>query len=228
MTKHVLITGGSDGIGKLAAEKLLKAGYKVTILSHNADKTQAAAEEIGCQFVVADVSQGEMAAKAVQEAEMQNGPIDILINNAGVWLSQTIDQVKPEDIKRVMEVNTLGTMYYSQAVSAGMKQRGKGRIINVNSQAGIYARPKRTVYHASKWAITGFTKALQEELREFGIAVTGFYPGAMNTQLFAKGQDMKDRSEALDPSVAADALLYLCNLSDDVEVPEFGLKSLSY
>jgi NADP-dependent 3-hydroxy acid dehydrogenase YdfG len=228
MTKHVLITGGSDGIGKLTAKELFEAGYKVTILSHGADKTKEAAQEIGCQFVVADVSEGENAAKAIQDAENQNGPVDILINNAGLWLSRPIDEVTPAEMKRVIEVNTLGTMYYAQAVSAGMKQRGQGRIINVNSQAGIYAHPKRSVYHASKWAITGFTKALQEELREFGIAVTGFYPGAMNTQLFAKAQDMKDRSEALDPKAAADALLYLCNLPNDIEVPEFGLKSLSY
>jgi short-subunit dehydrogenase len=228
MTKHVLITGGSDGIGKLTAKKLLEAGYKVTILSHDIDKTKAAAKEIGCQFVVADVAVGEAAARAIEEAEGQNGPVDILINNAGIWLSRPIDEVAPDEMKRVIEVNTLGTMYYTQAVSVGMKQRGNGRIINVNSQAGIYAHPKRSVYHASKWAITGFTKALQEELREFGVAVTGFYPGAMNTQLFAKAQDMKDRSEALDPHAAADALLYLCNLSNDIEIPEFGLKSLNY
>lgn len=228
MTKHVLITGGSDGIGKLTAKKLLEAGFKVTILSHDADKTKAAADELGTQFVVADVSVGESAARAIQEAEAQNGPIDILINNAGIWLSRPIDEVTPDEMRQVIEVNTLGTMYYTQAVSVGMKQRGHGRIININSQAGIYAHPKRSVYHASKWAITGFTKALQEELREFGVGVTGFYPGAMNTQLFAKAHDMKDRSEALDPHAAADALLYLCNLPNDVEVPEFGLKRLTY
>lgn len=228
MTKHVLITGGSDGIGKLTAEKLLEAGYKVTILSHNAEKTEAAAKALGCQFVVADVTDGTATESAIQSAEDQNGPVDVLINNAGVWLSRPIDEVTPDEMKHVIEVNTLGTMYYTQAVSVGMKQRGRGRIINVNSQAGIYTHAKRSVYHASKWAITGFTKALQEELREFGIAVTGFYPGAMNTQLFAKAKDMKDRSEALDPHAAADALLYLCNLPDDIEIPEFGLKSLKY
>ena len=169
MTKHVLITGGSDGIGKLTAKKLVEAGYNVTILSHDTDKTKATANEIRCAFVVADVSIGEEAAGAVKLAEEQNGPIDILINNAGIWLSRPISEATPEEMKRVIDVNTLGTMYYTQAVAVGMKKRGQGRIINVNSQAGIYAHPNRSVYHASKWAITGFTKALQEELREFGI-----------------------------------------------------------
>jgi NADP-dependent 3-hydroxy acid dehydrogenase YdfG len=228
MTKHVLITGGSDGIGKLTAKKLVEAGYSVTVLSHDGDKTKAAAKEIGCAYVVADVTTGDEAAAAITRAEEQNGVIDILINNAGIWLSRPIDEVTPEEMKQVIEVNTLGTMYYTQAVAVGMKKRGQGRIINVNSQAGIYAHPNRSVYHASKWAVAGFTKALQEELRGFGIAVTGFYPGAMNTQLFAKAHDMKDRSEALDPHAAADALLYLCNLPNDIEVPEFGLKSLNY
>lgn len=226
--KHVLITGGSDGLGKLTAEKLMKAGHKVTILSHNADKTKAAAEEIGCEFVVADVRDGEHAAAAVKEAEAQNGPVDILINNAGVWLSGPLEEASPADIHKVIEVNTLGTMYYTHAVVPGMKARGAGKIITVNSQAGIYAKAQRAVYHASKWAVTGFTKALQEELRGDGIVVVGFYPGAMHTQLFAKAHDMKDRSHALDPAVAADSLAYLCNLPDDVEVPEFGIKSVRY
>lgn len=228
MTKHVLITGGSDGIGKLTAKKLVEASYEVTILSHDANKTKAAAKEVGCSFIVADVSMGEEAAGVVKRVEEQSGPIDILINNAGIWLSRPIDEATPEEMKHVIGVNTLGTMYYTQAVAMGMKKRGQGRIINVNSQAGIYAHPNRSIYHASKWAITGFTKALQEELRDFGISVTGFYPGAMNTQLFAKAHDMKDRSEALDPHAAADVLLYLCNLPSDIEVPEFGLKSLNY
>lgn len=226
--KHVLITGGSDGLGKITAQKLLAAGHKVTILSHTPDKTKAAAEELGCMFVVADVTDGEAAAKAVAEAAAAGGPIDILINNAGVWFSRPLEETALADIKRVMEVNALGTMYYAQAVTSSMKQRGQGKIINVNSQAGLQTNPNRTIYHASKWAVTGFTKALEQELRPHGIVVIGFYPGAMNTQLFAKAQDMKDRSEALDPAAAADALVYLCEMPGNVEVSEFGIKSLRY
>jgi NADP-dependent 3-hydroxy acid dehydrogenase YdfG len=228
MTKHVLITGGSDGLGKITAEKLKAAGHNVTILSHSEEKTKAAAAELGCSYVVADVSDSEQVANAFAKAEGQNGSIDILINNAGVWLSGSLNQATPADIKRVIDVNTLGTIYCTQAVLRGMKQRKGGRIININSQAGIYAKAERTVYHASKWAVTGFTKALYQEVKPDGIAVVDFHPGAMATGLFSKANDMKDRSEALDPEIAAGALVYLCNLPDSVEVPEFGIESTSY
>lgn len=205
--KHVLITGGSDGIGKVTAGKLFEAGFAVTILGRDAAKTEAAATEIGCTFVVADVTDGNRAEETVREAETANGPVDILINNAGLWHAGALDETNVEDIQHTIDVNVLGVLYYTRAVVPGMKERKGGRIINVNSQAGIYAHPFRSVYHASKWAVTGFTKALQEELRSSRIAVTGFYPGAMNTGFFAKTGDTKDRSEALEPEAAAGAPL---------------------
>lgn len=226
--KHVLITGGTDGIGKATAQKLQEAGFKVTILGRNAEKTQACATDMNCMFVVADVANHEEAAAVVARAEEANGPIDILINNAGVWLSGPLEHANLQEVKRVIEVNVLGSIYYAHAVLPGMKTRKQGRIINVNSQAGLHASPLRTVYHASKWAVTGFTKALQQEVRGDGIAVTGFYPGAINTDFYTKADDHKDHSKSLDPLIAADALVYLCKTPDGVEIPEYGIKSLQY
>jgi short-subunit dehydrogenase len=226
--KHVLITGGTDGIGKRTAQKLQQAGYKVTILGRNAEKTQACAAELACMFVVADVSNHEEAAAVVARAEEANGPVDILINNAGLWMKGPLEAMELEDAKRVIEVNTLGTIYYAHAVLPGMKQRKQGRIINVNSQGGLHTRPLLTVYHASKWAITGFTRSLQQEVRADGITVTGFYPGTMATDFFAKSGDTKDRSASLNPDDAADALVYLCSLAAHIEVPEYGIQSVNY
>ncbi len=203
--KHILITGGSDGVGKLTAQKLHALGHAVTILGKDATKTLAVAEEVGCKSVVADVAD----AKTLQQAFEQVGEIDVLINNAAIWTESPIDTVSPGDIENTIAVNTLGTMYATRFVIPNMKQRKTGRIINVISQAGLYGRQNRAVYTASKWALTGFTKSLQEELKPFGIAVDGFYPGAMNTGFFAKAGSVKDRSSALDPAVAADALVYL-------------------
>ena len=226
--KHILITGGSDGLGKNTAKKLQDAGYKVTILSKDADKTKKAAEEIGCSYVVADVSDARQVGSAIAQAVEQGGEIDILINNAGIWISGLLEQYTSADIERSIAVNTLGVIYCTHAVVESMKKRGSGRIINVNSQAGLYAKAERSVYHASKWAVTGFTKSLQLELKPPGISVTGFYPGAMDTGLFAKVGDTKDRSNALDFSIAADSLVYVCGLPDHVDIPEIGIQSLKY
>ncbi|HET8669357.1 MAG TPA: SDR family oxidoreductase, partial [Candidatus Saccharimonadales bacterium] len=228
MKKHVLITGGTDGIGKVTARRLVEAGLTVTILGRDEAKTKKVAKEIEANYVVADVSDYDQVATAVEKAERASGPVDILINNAGVWLSQPLAETNPELIKRTIEINTLGTIYLVRAVAPSMQARKSGRIINVVSQAGFRFSPDRTVYHASKWAITGFTKALQQELRVHNISVVGFYPGAMNTQFFAKAGDVKDRSQALAPELAADALVHLCTLPDSVEVMEYGLQSLEY
>lgn len=226
--KHVLITGGSDGIGKVTAQKLKAAGFKVTILSRNEEKTRAAAAEIGCAYVVADVANYDEVEKAIGQAEEKAGQIDILINNAGIWLLGTLESNKPDEIHRAMEINALGTIYCTHTVMPAMKKRKGGRIINVISQGGLYGKAERGPYNASKWAITGFTKSMQDELKPFNVAVDGFYPGAMKTGIFAKAGDTKERPNALDLPVVAEALAYLCSLPDGVSAPEFGLTSLSY
>jgi NAD(P)-dependent dehydrogenase (short-subunit alcohol dehydrogenase family) len=226
--KHILITGGSDGLGKVTAQKLIKAGYKVTILSNNTEKTEQAAKELGCEHVVADVSNAEQLETAIRQAVEKGGEIDVLINNAGVWIEGLLEDNDPEQIHKALEVNTLGTIYCTRAVVPAMKKRGSGRIINVISQAGLYAGAERSVYNASKWAITGFTKSMQPELKPFGVSVTGFYPGAMETGIFAKAGDTKERVGMLDPALAADTLVHVCGQPDHVEIPELGIKSLEY
>ena len=222
--KHVLVTGGSDGLGKLAAQKLIAEGYTVTILARNPEKTKQVAEELGCKYVVADISNNA----AVQAAIKQAGDVDILINCAGTWILGELESNSSKDIETAIAANTLGTIYSTQAVIGGMKAHKRGRIINVISQAGLYGKAERSVYNASKWANTGFTKSMHAELKPHKLSVVGFYPGGMKTGLFAKVGDMKDRSTALDPAIAADALVYLCGLPDHVTVPEFGIESLDY
>lgn len=222
--KHVLITGGNDGLGRVTAEKLVAAGFKVTILGHDENRTKSAAEEIGCKYVVADVADNGQVEQAIAGA----GEVDILINNAGLWIQDELEANDPDRMRKVLEVNSLGVMYCTRAIAPQMKQRGSGRIINVISQAGLSAKAERAVYNASKWAITGFTKSMQAELIPAKVAVTGFYPGALNTHLFDKSGNGRDMSRALDPSIAADALVYLCGLPDYVDVPEFGIASLNY
>lgn len=226
--RHVLITGGSDGLGKATAKKLVDSGFKVTILSHDEQKTKAAADEIGCKFVVADVANAAEVTKAIENATSESGPIHTLINNAGVWIRGKLEENSDDEIKQALEINTLGTIYCTKAVVPSMKENKAGRIINVISQAGLYAKAERAVYNASKWALTGFTKSMQDELKPFNISVVGFYPGAMHTRLFSKVGDMKDRAGAMEPQVAADALLYVCNLADGINIPELGIEDLRY
>ena len=222
--KHVLITGGSDGLGKITAQKLLKAGYKVTILADHEDKTKSTAEKLNCSYVVADVADSKAAKQAIDKS----GQVDILINNAGIWIQGPLEENDPARIKRVLEVNALGAINCTQAVIPQMKKRKTGRIINISSQGGLYAKAERGAYTTSKWALTGFSRAMQAELKPFGISVVGLFPAAMDTAIFVKAKNTRDMSKALNPTLVADAIVYICNLPDGVNVTEFGIESLAY
>lgn len=215
--KTLVITGGSDGLGKTLAERL-SSQYKVVILARSEEKLRAIAEKTGCTYHVCDVrdhAQVEKVMKAI-------GTIDCLINNAGMWLQGPLDETDPARIREVIEVNTLGPIHCTRAVMPAMKAQGSGLIINIVSQAGLYGRAGWPVYAASKWAMTGFTQSMQQELEPFGIRVTGVYPGTFQTDLFAKADDPRDVSHGLNTTEVAEAVEFV--LTHAAHIPEIGIK----
>jgi short-subunit dehydrogenase len=220
-SKTILITGGSDGLGKAIASRLT-VNNKVIILSPHEDKLRQAAEELGCEYKVCDVRDYAQIEKTVQEI----GTIDCLVNNAGLWIEGPLDENNPQQIHEILEVNTLGTINMTKAVTPTMKQQKSGRIINVISQAGLHAKPERSIYTASKWAITGFTKSIQAELAPFGVGVTGLYPGKLRTDLFSKAGVEKNMDDALDTDEVAKAVEFILGLESTTLLPEVGIKNL--
>ncbi|HSX02744.1 MAG TPA: SDR family oxidoreductase [Candidatus Saccharimonadia bacterium] len=221
--KTILITGGSDGLGKAMATRLAP-NHRVIILSPDEAKLREAAQAISCDYKVCDVRDYAQVEKTVGEV----GAIDCLINNAGIWIEGRLEDNDPTYIHQVLEVNTLGVINFTRAVVPGMKQQTSGLIINVISQAGLHAKAERSVYTASKWAITGFTKAMQLELAPFGIGVTGLYPGMLKTQMFAKVGIKKDLDKALDTEEVAKTVEFMLSLDPRTTLPEVGLKSIDY
>jgi short-subunit dehydrogenase len=219
--KTILITGGSDGLGKAVAARLAP-NNKVIVLSSNEDKLKTVAEELGCEYKVCDVRSYAQAEKVIQEV----GAVDCLVNNAGLWIQGPLDENNPERIHEVIEVNTLGVINMTKAIIPAMKQQKSGLIININSQGGFYAKAERGVYTATKWAITGFTKAMQPELAPFGIAVTGIYPGMMKTDMFSKMDIEKDMSKGLDTEEVAKTIEFLLTFDKPTIFPEIGIKHM--
>lgn len=223
MNKVIVISGGSDGFGREIAKRLA-ADNKVVILSPNKEKLESAAKELNCDFEVCDVSDSKSVETAVKNIIKKHERIDCLINNAGVWIEGALDGNEYEKIKKVIDINILGVMYMTKAVVPFMKAKKKGLIINIVSQAGIYAKAERSVYTSSKFAITGLTKSLQPELAKYGIAVTGIYPGKMNTKIFEKTGHKKDMDDSLDPKEAAKIIDFLLSLDPTTVIPEIGIK----
>lgn len=221
MNKTIVITGGSDGLGKTIAAKLASHN-KVVILSPNEVKLQTVAEELGCEYKVCNV--GDYAE--VERVMREIGHVGCLINNAGLWIQGQLDENDPQRIQDVLDVNILGVINATKAVIPGMKQQKSGLIININSQGGLYAKAERGVYTASKWAITGFTKAMQPELAPYGIVMTGLYPGMMKTDMFSKMGIEKDMSKGLDTEEVAKTIEFLLSFEKPVMFPEIGIKHI--
>ncbi len=182
-----LITGGGRGIGANVARELADAGMRVAVAARSAAQVEGVAEEIGGLAVVADVSDEASVAGMVSSVEEALGPIELLVNNAG--MSGPVGQrpiwdEDPAEWWRVFEVNVLGAYLCSRAVLAGMASRGGGRIVNVGSGAGyLPGGGLGTAYGSSKAALNRFGELLAAQVKEHGIAVFTISPGLVRTAM---------------------------------------------
>ena len=152
--------------------------------------------------------------------------IDILINNAGVWLEGDLTENTFEKISNCIDVNTKGPIYMTKAVLPNMYKNKSGLIINVCSQASFDNDDYSVVYNASKWAMRGFNRSIQRDISKKGVKVTGFYPGFMQTNLFKKAGNDYDTSTGLEVEKVAKAIEYIINVDSDVIIPEMGIKDI--
>lgn len=220
--KTIIITGGSDGLGKALAEQL-SSENKVIILARNEVAMHELAERTGCSYYVCDVRDARQVTEVFAKISAEHPKIDVVINNAGVIVNGELVDIPNETIENVIATNTLGTIYVAKAALTRMKEQKEGLILNVVSTAGVTAKATRSIYNASKWAITGFTKALQEEAADYNVRVTGFYPGTIRTNLFAKA-GLPISGKSLSTEQAVKAITFVLSCDDETLIPEIGLK----
>ncbi len=227
MKKIIIISGGSDGLGKETARALSKK-HQVIILSPSEEKLKHASGEIGCDFELCDIRNEKSIYNAIKSIIAKHKRIDCLINNAGVWIEGELDTNDSSNIIDVININIAGTILLTKHVIPYMKNNNKGLIININSQAGLYAKKERSVYTATKWAITGFTKSIQPELSKYGISVTGIYPGKMKTKMFEKLGIMKNMEDGIDVKYVSAFIEFIISLDNKVVIPELGIKGIYF
>ncbi|ELU06177.1 hypothetical protein CAPTEDRAFT_162669 [Capitella teleta] len=194
---HVLVTGGSSGIGKATAAESLKRGASVTLLARNQAKLSDAKQYLEKKFVKdptkqkvqcisVDLSREYGAVeKAIRQAEENLGPVDVLVNSAGTSGCGSFEDLPVDEFKRLMDINYLGCVYATKALIKQMKQRQHGRIIFVSSQAGQLGLFGFSAYSASKFALRGLAEALQMELKPYNVYVTLAFPPDTDTPGFA-------------------------------------------
>ncbi len=186
--KTVIVTGASIGIGKAAALEFARQGANVCIVDINEQNLGIVEEEIrslGANVLscVCDVSKEEKVHETVTLTVQKWGTVDILVNCAGIWrFYAPFVETESENWKRIIEINILGTMYFSQAVLPYMLKAQYGRIINIGSVAGTYGNANMVAYSMSKGAIRSFTKALAKEVAAEGITVNNVVPGNVKNE----------------------------------------------
>lgn len=181
MSKVVLITGGSSGIGKSVGEFLSQKGYTIYGTSRSPERYPDSIIKL-VALDVADVKSIQNAVKAVVESE---GRLDVLINNAGAGITGPIEEIPDEEIKRNFETNVFGPINVIKAVLPQMRQQHSGLIINVTSIAGYMGLPYRGIYSASKGALELITEAFRMEIKDFNIHMTNIAPGDFATNIAA-------------------------------------------
>ena len=204
MTSTVLITGASQGIGKETALLFARNGYDVVLASRQADRLEAVASEVqslGCDAlaVPTDVRDAQQVERLIQTALDRFGAIDVLVNNAGVYLLGPVEECTLSDWHQIIDTNLWGYIHTIHALLPHFLERGTGIIINVGSIGGKVPIPYQVPYTASKYAITGLTESLQAELRPKGIQVCAIHPNFIKTDLMERaifrGKDEQDAKE---------------------------------
>lgn len=179
--KIVLVTGCSSGVGRNLCTELKKRGYIVVASARNLSKIEDVDADLKIEL---DVTKEEMIPKAVRQIIEKFGKIDILINNAGYSVRSAVEEIDIEQTKKMFDVNVYGIIRMIGAVAPYMREQHSGKIINIGSISGRFAGIINGGYCASKHAVEAITEAARYELKSFGIQVSVFEPGAMDTEFF--------------------------------------------
>lgn len=187
--KRVLITGASSGIGEAAAREFAWQGAVVVIASERAEELHAVAQSIRdaggrATAVVVDLSKPEQVQGLIARVEAQVGPLDVLVNNAGIGLGASVMETRQEQMRLLFEVNFFALAELCKQALMAMSARRSGRIINVSSAAALFGSPTVSAYSATKGAVHAYSMALRTEASRYGVAVSEVLPVSVRTRFF--------------------------------------------
>jgi acetoacetyl-CoA reductase len=182
--RTALVTGGTRGIGKAIVARLKRDGFNVAAgYAGNDAAALACAEELGIKVVRGNVGQFADCERAVREVEEKLGPVEILVNNAGITRDAMLHKMTPEQWNEVIYVNLASIFNMTRQVIGGMRERQFGRIINISSINGQKGQAGQTNYSAAKAGVIGFTKALSQEVASRGVTANCVAPGYVDTEM---------------------------------------------
>ena len=227
----IVITGGADGLGKEIVGQLIALKHEVILIDKKKENIEKVSKELKIKEIYqCDITDTTQVIETTQEILKKHKKIDVLINNAGVWL----DESKETDLgkyKNLILVNMFGTIAITKCFLPKFLEQKRGTIININSQAGIVPTTNSPVYSATKHGLVGFRKSIRQELAQNGIKFTDIHPGMIQTGLFAKaGIDFSKSTfdkYALSKETVASAVIWAIEQPADVVIPSLEIKNIN-
>lgn len=229
--KVALITGGGRGIGRATAIELAKEGVNLGLVGRtleNLEKVKAELEayDVNVAVATADVSNLDEITKAVESIKTELGPIDILLNNAGISKFGGFMELTPEEWTNIIDVNLKGVYYTTRAVLPEMIERQTGDIINISSTAGERGGPVTSAYSASKFGVIGLSESLMQEVRKHNIRVSTMTPSTVATEMAAELNLTDGNPEkVMQPEDLAELIVIQLKLDPRVVLKHAGLWS---
>lgn len=222
--KLVVITGASSGIGAATAQAFSAAGHPLLLLARRAQPM----DELNLPNAMAravDVNDSAAVRAAIDEAEKQFGPVDLLVNNAGLMPLNPIADQSEDDIRSLFDINVVALILTAKIVLPAMKERGTGTVVNLGSIAGKQLYENHTVYNGTKYAVHAITEGIRREYADSNVRIILVAPGMVGTNLLnrTEGEVLADYESykktiggGLQPSVIAQAILYAYQLPQEI------------
>ncbi len=215
--KNIVLTGASRGIGETTALKLADNNFNVFGFGRDIERLELLKNQgQGRIFTFqVDVTEPDQIQKAYEKIEKNHGPIEVLINNAGIYQGIEFYKQDIDRISKIIDTNLKGALFCTRLILPYMMSRKKGRIINISSVSGTRGIPLEVAYGASKHGMIGMADALAQEVKPYGIIISTICPGAVDTPLWYSDSPYHgDINEVMKPEEIAECILYLLKQSD--------------
>jgi short-subunit dehydrogenase len=231
--KVIVIVGATGGIGATLTRQLAPTGVRLVLAARNTENLAALANELpgspgNILIVPTDITQPQQVDTLIQRTISQFGQIDVLVNAAGAGILKAYNTIEPSDLDKMLNLNLKGCFYTTQAAAKEMQKRKSGHICNVVGILGKHSMPMAAAYSASKFGEVGFSKSIAEELKRFGVKITLFYFGGIDSPFWDQVNLKVDRNKMLSCETAANAIFYALSVEPQAIPMEINIQPESH
>ena len=228
--KVIVIVGATGGIGSTLTRQLSSTGARLVLVARDGESLAALANELSGEVltVPTDITQPQQVEALIQATIAQFGQIDVLVNAAGAGILKAYNTIESADLDAMLDLNLKGCFYTTQAAAKEMQKRKSGHICNVVGILGKHSMPMAAAYSASKFGVVGFSKCIAEELKRFGVKITLFYFGGIDSSFWDKVNLKVDRSKMLSCETAANAIFYALSAEPQAIPMEINIQPESH